>query len=328
MSKLTFFILIVSCLLVGCKESATPETTSEPVSTDTGNVLHPSKAVETRLPPLFVFEKNDFGNEPDWTLDYLQDVHRELVKMMDAPDLEPPRGIKIILEKIDDDAALGGYATPDTIGFRASSWRRERYRLWILAHELCNLFANHYAGAGGFPSDWWSNGRSPFPIYASALICQRLQEQETAEWLRTVDAEKSDQQLYWEIHDKYGFQLFARFFQLLRRDGIDLGEVGGGDWPTANECRSAYAVAYLSLAADKNLARLFRRHEIGSKPSDWDQRHPDRPFVEYSISDREVDDIIAERNHVFGFTAGSETQHSSNQQIQNFRTGTNWQPID
>lgn len=76
------------------------------------------------------------------------------------------------------------------------------------AHELTNLFARHYAGCGSFPSDGWANGRSPFPIYAAAQVCEKLDEQETAKWLRTVDADLDDQKLYWALHEKQlDFQL-------------------------------------------------------------------------------------------------------------------------
>ena len=102
-----------------------------------------------------------FGPEAEWTLDYLEHVAPVLVRLFDNPEVRPPPSIEVALEREPGAARLGGFAAPGTLGFRADVWPKERHRLWLVAHELANLMAAHYAGGGGFPSDWWANGRSP-----------------------------------------------------------------------------------------------------------------------------------------------------------------------
>lgn len=272
--------------------------------------------------PLFVVLENGFGDEAQWSIELLNKAHRQLVLMMDNPDIEPPRGIRLTLVK-EDTGALEGYAGPAHIKFVSDQWPREAQRIWILTHELTNLFANHYAGAGGFPSDWWSNGRSPFPVYMTGVASEAIVEQDVADWIQGIDQEHDDQRLYWALHDKYGFKLFADFFKLLRKDGVDLGFVGNKDYPAPDECRSAYTLAYLSIAAGENLAPIAREHGIGKKPDDWDERHAELgEFVQYSISDAEVARAIESRKRIF--ESHDKTTEEFKRKLADYRLGKHW----
>jgi len=242
------------------------------------------------LPPVEFALESGFGEESDWVRAYLAASAETLVRLMDQPEVAPPRSIKVTLEKDPDAQGLGGWAAPTEIGFVSDQWPKEPFRLWILTHELANLVAAHYAGHGGFPSDWWSNGRSPFPIYISGLVLRELGYADEAAWLRSDYAEEPDHELYWALHERYGFALFARTLRLLRGDDLDLGEIEP-PWPHPSSVRSAYTVAYLSLAAGTNLTATVLSYGIGHEPADWKDVHPELPFEEYGVSADEVDDI-------------------------------------
>ena len=245
----------------------------------------------------FVIE-SEFGAEGAWTEAYLDDAWQVLVRLMDNSEVEPPRGIRVTLQKDPGAGGIGGFATPTSIGFTSNCWPKERLRLWIVAHELTNLFAVSYGGAGGYPSDWWSNGRSPFPEYVSCLVMEELGYTEAAEARRQEMQHKPDHALYWELHELYGFELFSRFFKLVMADGIDMGLVGRS-WPYPGEARAAYTMAYLSMAANDNLAGLCREHDIGNEPDDWHRIHPEIRFVPYEVTDEEVERIMAVRKFLF-----------------------------
>lgn len=322
-------ILIVVAVSIGCSRSAQQadqksreETTSENVAQVEVGDSKETKLSQEEQQPLFIIRENGFGEEAEWTFDFLNKVHQQLVTMMDNPDIEPPRGIQLTLVK-EDVGALAGYAAPDHIKFVSDQWPREAQRIWILAHELTNLFAAHYGGAGGYPSDWWSNGRSPFPVYVAGVACEAVVEQEVADWIKNIDSDHSDQQLYWALHEKYGFKLFADFFELIRKDEIDLGFVGAHEYPAPDECRSAYTLAYLSIVAGENLAPIARDHGIGKKPNDWDERHAELGmFVEYSISNEEVERIIEKRKQLFDTI--DQTTDVFSQRLVNYRLGKQW----
>ncbi len=245
----------------------------------------------------FIIE-SEFGDEGAWTEPYLNRAFDVLVRMMDNRKIAPPSGIRVELKKDPGLRGIGGYASPTGIGFTSDCWPKDRDRLWIVTHELVNLFAHHYGGAGGYPADWWSNGRSPFPEYVSCLVMEKLGEKKAADYRRSVSRGKLDHELYWKLHDRYGFKLFARFFLLVQRDGIDMGAIGA-PWPHPDERRSAYTIAYLSLAAGANLAALCGEHGIGQEPSDWSRIHPEIRFHPYRVTEEEVDTILAVREFLY-----------------------------
>jgi hypothetical protein len=275
---------VVAALTWGCTAPADrPVATSRPAE---------PAAIEFRV-------RSEFGAQSDWTAAFLERAAAALVRLMSNPQVSPPRAIDVELKRDPNLAGIGGWATADSIGFVSDQWPAEANRYWILAHELSNLFAHHYGGAGGYPSDWWSNGRSPFPEYLSCVVMSEAGYPEESVWRKVINKGKPDHDLYWHLHERHGFALFARFFQLLRADAIDLGAIGK-PWPAADETRSAYAIAYLSLAAGENLAGEFRRAGVGREPPDWRDRHRDLPFEAYEVTDDEVDSLMRRRGHLFG----------------------------
>lgn len=256
---------------------------------------------EVRAGTLFAFD-SDFGDEAARVREYVPACADVLVDMLATPDVPPPAQVTIRLEHDPDLGGIGGWASGErmAIGFECPSWQPMSYaHLWIVAHELTNLYVAHYAGSGGFPSDWWSNGRSPFPEYASCLVMAGAGHPDAAEWRREDGRGQPDHDLYWELHERHGFALFARFFELLRQDALDLGEIEPA-WPMPSGRRSLYTAAYLSLSAGENLAPLVRAAGIGREPPGWSEAHPDWPFVPYSIEDTDVDAVLARRAELFG----------------------------
>jgi hypothetical protein len=238
---------------------------------------------------------SDFGEESAWVEPYLHEVGRALVRLMDAPEIAPPETIHVDLRRDPNLPGLGGYATPDRVAFVSDQWPKDANRLWIIAHEMANLYAHRYAAGGGFPSDFWSNGRSPFPEYVSCIVLREAGYPEEAVWRKVTQKGKPDHDLYWRLDERYGFDLFARFFKLLREDGVVINDLGDQPWPAPDRARSLATIGYLSIAAGSNLAPLFRAAGVGREPEDWRDRHPEIEFREYSISDAEVEEFIAAR---------------------------------
>ncbi len=264
------------------------------------------RATEAPAGVAFAIESG-FGDESGWVGEHLEASSAVLVRMMDSPDVAPPRRIDVTLVKDPEAEWLAGWAGPSAIGFSSDQWPKEAQRLWILTHELTNLFAAHYAGHGGFPSDWWSNGRSPFPAYVAVLVLSELGHVDESAWLRSTAAGEPDHELYWALHERFGFALFARTLRLLRQDDLDLGEIEP-PWPHASRVRSAYAIAYLSAAAGENLASTVSSFGIGRRPADWSDIHPEIPFEEYSVGESEVEGILRARESVCAKSGSAEAR--------------------
>lgn len=271
----------------------------------------------SRIPVEFVIESG-FDEEAAWVLAHLEASADALVHLMDDPQVAPPGRIDVTLQCDPASEGVGGWASPTSIGFIGGSWPREPVREWIVTHELVNLFAAHYGGHGGFPSDWWSNGRSPFPAYLAGLVLQQVGSADAAAWLRESSASQPDHVMYWELHERFGFELFARTLKMLRSDDIDLGEIEP-PWPYPNQVRSTYMIAYLSIAAGENLTEYIVSHGIGREPSDWADVHPEIPFEEYTVNPKEVEDIMSTRARLFGHDTAEDARRL-------FRAGR-WQEV-
>ena len=260
--------------------------------------------------------QSEFGDESAWTRSYLEQAAGVLVTLMENPAVAPPRKIRVNLRKDPTLRGISGRVHMPALFFKSDVWPKDKYRLWNLAHELGNLFAIHYAGTGEFPSDWFHDGRSPFPEYLSCLVMKKLGYVKEAEWRKGVHAGKKDHALYWELDETYGFKLFAKFFQYLRRDGVDLGKIGA-PWPHPDKLRSMYTIAYLSLAARTNLAAMIQEHGIGKEPSDWKRRYPQIRFVEYKVAPQEVEQVLTAREKLFG----KDVRRQDGHMLQLYRTG-------
>lgn len=103
--------------------------------------------------------QSELGDESAWTKPYLEGAARVLTTLMNNPEVAPPEKVVVSLKNDPKSKGIRGKASATSLSYTSNVWPKEGTRLWILAHELANLSAAHYAGGGGFPSDWWSNGR-------------------------------------------------------------------------------------------------------------------------------------------------------------------------
>jgi len=241
--------------------------------------------------PNFVIH-SDFPKQNIWVKRLLNNSYQIIHKNLYHNLATEPKQITIIIKKNAKLRSIRGSANfqKNKLQFESNIWPDDKYRRWILIHELINLLSAHY-GSQAYPSDWWSNGRSPFPVYIAWLVLKELRYTKDVHWIKKTYQKKKDHQLYWALHEKYGTELFRTFFYYLKHDRIELNDIGK-PWPHPDKRRSLYAIGYLSLAANKNLAKMFQKYDIGKRPSDWHKRHKNIPFKPYKISESEITDFI------------------------------------
>jgi len=243
--------------------------------------------------------KSDFPSQTPWVKQLMQQSAKELNKMFLNKGVEVP---KKILVRIKKNSKLNGISAnarrvDNSINFTSNVWQKDKYRIWIMIHELVNLLSSYY-GSNGYPSDWWSNGRSPFPEYISVLIMRNLGYKREAIWRKSVHKDKSDHKFYWALDKKFGTKLFKNFFGLIKKYKIDLNRIGKR-WPHPDKKRTLVALSLLSISCNKNLAKFATYHKIGQKPKDWHKRHPEIKFQPYTISVKEIEDMVYKiRNNV------------------------------
>ncbi len=236
--------------------------------------------------------KSDFPSQNMWVKKLIQNSTKELNKMFLNDKVILPKRILVTIKK---NSKLNGIRANakrinNSINFTSNVWQKDRYRIWIMIHELTNLLSSYY-GSNGYPSDWWSNGRSPFPEYVSVLIMRKLGFTQAALWRKSVHKDKSDHKFYWALDKKFGVKLFGNFFKLMKKYDIKLDKIGK-KWPHPDKKRSLVTLALLSMACDTNLANLAKFYKIGQKPKDWYKRHPEIKFISYIISSEEIHNTI------------------------------------
>jgi len=236
--------------------------------------------------------KSDFPSQNVWVKKLMQQSTKELNKMFLNQDMDLPKRILVTIKK---NTKLNGIRANarrvnNSINFTSNVWQKDKYRIWIMIHELVNLLSSYY-GSNAYPSDWWSNGRSPFPEYISVLLMQKLGFKKEAIWRKSVHKDKSDHKFYWTLHKQFGTKLFRDFFALIKKYQIDLNRIGK-KWPHPDKKRSLITLSLLSMSCNKNLAKVAKFYKIGQKPKDWHKRHPEIKFKTYSISSKEIQDMI------------------------------------
>ena len=236
--------------------------------------------------------KSDFPSQTPWVKKMLERSSSELNKMFLNPNVQIPKKIIVRIKKDTRLKSIRANARKfdNSINFTSNVWQQDKYRIWIMIHELINLLSSYY-GSDGYPSDWWSNGRSPFPEYVAVLVMHRLGYKKEAIWRKSVHEDKNDHKFYWTLHKRFGTKLFKDFFALIKKHNIKLDKIGK-PWPHPDKERSLTALALLSLAANKNLANLAKHYKIGEKPKDWYNRHPEIKFIPYSITPKEIEKRI------------------------------------
>jgi len=118
---------------------------------------------------------------------------------------------------------------------------------------------------------------------------ERIGFKQEALWRKSVHQNKNDHKFYWTLHKQYGTKLFKDFFRLIKINHINLNNIGK-PWPHPDKQRSLVTLGLLSLAANKNLANLANHHNIGLKPKDWYERHPEIEFIEYQITSQDIEE--------------------------------------
>jgi hypothetical protein len=149
-------------------------------------------------------------------------------------------------------------------------------------HETVNTLTGQIGG-GGWPTDWWADHRSPFPNAMDEQIMRYIgtnQNNQTvlnaasAQHERFADPKQSGFDSEIAMFDNFfsrfgGFPTFARFFSLVRNDGIQWVPVAQDPTYTPDNntspLLSEYVIAYLSLAfgTTSDLTQKFINAGVG-----------------------------------------------------------------
>lgn len=186
---------------------------------------------------------SDFENDISWFYPYVESVYDQLKAKF---GYEPSHYLPIEYTiKRGPPGEIGGSTSEGKIEVKASDFSENRWCLVISAQELVNLFTGSICR--GWPSDWWADHRSPFPIMVAIEIIRDLGYVQEAD--DSHEEFKGDPLYIWhrEMKRKYGWRIYRNMFSAMKADGIQLDQLG----PNPGKLRTNYVLAYMSIDTDE-----------------------------------------------------------------------------
>lgn len=163
--------------------------------------------------------------------------------------LPDPRQVPIAVEDSGNcPGVISGYAggMPPSMGFCSGDWNEGAYQHWILAHELTNLMTG-VCVSYNWPTSYWANSASPFPILASLECMRTLGFVSDANFMLSVLGGERCFDMFDALQRDFGWGLYRNLFQMLRADQVRF-------LPSTVD----YVVAdYLQRAAAQDLSSYF-----------------------------------------------------------------------
>lgn len=158
--------------------------------------------------------------------------------LCDRFQLAPPIPIQILIQP--SSQCLGGISGSSSaagLSFCAGNWADNHWCYGLLIQELVNLFTGQF---GGWPTDWWANGQSPFPIQIST--------QTMFETGKTLQAQQHNSTFindpwyarFRNLQNRYGWQLWRNLFNLFQTQHVDLHAL-------AEPVKSSVVMSYLAF---------------------------------------------------------------------------------
>jgi hypothetical protein len=184
---------------------------------------------------------SDLRNDVSWFFPYIESIYEQLkTKLGQEPSHYLP--IKCIIKQ-GPPGGIGGWTVSGEMGVEAGNFEKNRWCLVISAQELVNLFTGSISA--GWPSDWWANQKSPFPIMVAVEVVRDLGYAHEA---NEYDREFGSDPLYvWHrsLRRTYGWDLYRKMFSAMKTDGVQLDRLG----PNPSKKLTNYVLAYMSLGA-------------------------------------------------------------------------------
>jgi len=194
---------------------------------------------------------SDFMKDISWFFPYIERVYAQLKeKLGHEPSQHLP--IKCTIKK-GPEGGIGGWTASGEMGVKAGDFTRNRWCLVISAQELVNLFTGSVTS--GWPTDWWANHRSPFPIMVAVEIVRDLGYlQEASDY--DLDFQK-DPLYMWHKNLKvsHGWDVYRNMLSAMKMDQIRLDQVGENPSPTLTN----YVLAYMKIGTPTFRPQLAER---------------------------------------------------------------------
>jgi hypothetical protein len=174
---------------------------------------------------------------------------------------------------IDPSPGYFGWTSGGSIGIAYQVFQDVPDWPWVvIPHETTNMFTGEGV-SGGWPTDWWADGRSPFP----AMVAVQVEKTYNVPYWSIHDSDDSGDVQYVMMRDKllgaYGWSLFSDTFAMMKASGINLANINpefqDANWISLHYLKSHTIAYYLSRAAGVDLSSTLNQGSVGTPPPNW-----------------------------------------------------------
>jgi hypothetical protein len=174
---------------------------------------------------------------------------------------------------VDSNPGYFGWTSNGNIGIGFQVFKDFPDWPWVvIPQETTNMFTGEGV-TGGWPTDWWADGRSPFP----AMVAVQVEKAYNDSYFAGHDAADSQDPQYVMFRDqllgKFGWPLFQTAFTLMIMNGVNLAnihsEFESSNWYNLHYLKSQTVAYYLSRAVGIDLSAILNQGKVGTAPPNW-----------------------------------------------------------
>jgi len=203
--------------------------------------IEPSETMSLRYSSARFRIQSDVTYDISWFFQHIENVYEQLKMKLGH---EPTQHLPIMCTiKRGSSGGIRGWTSEGEMGIECDSFVKNCWCLVMSAQELTNLFTGSICS--GWPTDWWANHKSPFPVMVAVEVIRDFGYVNEA---NDYDSEFQADQLYvWHKNVKKtcGWEVYQNMFSAMKKDGIQLDRLG----PNPGRKRTNYALAYMKIGA-------------------------------------------------------------------------------
>jgi hypothetical protein len=177
----------------------------------------------------------------------------------------PKLPIKVHIEQ-GSGGGLGGWAGGGEVGYTSTCFTSAGGMAWVkgvVIGECVNVATG--AVTGDWPVDWWVDGVWYFPGFVVVDVLKEAADTASAKKWET-DEKYPTYPVYntfFALLKEFGWTYYQNFFAKIKADTMSWGNIG----TNPSKIKTDYVIAYMSLAAGRNLGTTFKNATVSAADS-------------------------------------------------------------
>jgi hypothetical protein len=174
--------------------------------------------------------------------------------------------LPIIVHIEQGSGGLGGWSAGGEVGYTNTCFQSAQGMNWIkgvVIGECVNAATGSVTG--DWPSDWWVDGVWYFPGFVVVDVLKEAADTASAKKWETDEKYPTYPvyNLFSSLLKEFGWTYYQTFFSRIKADTMDWSKTGANP----SKIKTDYVIAYMSLAAGRNLGTQFKNANVSAADS-------------------------------------------------------------